>query len=307
MIDRAAPPGEKGGMSDEPLAPEPVRNPSLLRSRMITGGLGFLGGVALTAGLIELAGTHLTPMPATRPAAATAPVTPVLVTPPSMPAATDVATLDVREAALAGRLDALERRLQDADASARNAAQYSTQAERLMVAAAVRRAVERGQPLGTLEQQLRARFGERHPQAVAAIVTAAADPLTLEDLRIALDTIAPRLGAGPDDSLWMRFRAFVGDLFVLHQAGMPSPRPAERLRRARGALAAGNVETAIAEIAHMPGASIAEGWTSAATRYVNARKALDEIEKAAAATPPRPPVVAQAAAPAPAPETPRND
>ena len=297
-------------MSDEPLAPEPVRTLSPRRNRMIPVGLGFLAGVALTAGAIELAGPHLktTAADATKSAAAASPAVPPLkVPPPVLAPATDVATLDARESALAARLDALELELRQADESARNAAQYSTQAERLMVAAAVRRAVERGQPLGSLEQQLRARFGERHPQAVAAIVTAAGDPLTIEDLRIALDTIAPRLGTGPDDSLWVRIRSFVGDLFVLHQAGMPSPRPAERLRRARSALAAGNVETAIAEVAHMPGASVAEGWTSAAARYVNARKALDEIEKAAAATPPKPPVVAQAAAPAPAPETPRND
>nr|WP_315379396.1 hypothetical protein [uncultured Sphingomonas sp.] len=296
-------------MSDEPLAPEPVRTLSPRRNRMIPVGLGFLAGVALTAGAIELAGPHLkTTTDTTKPAASASPaVEPLKVPPPVLAPATDVATLDARESQLAARLDALELELRQADESARNAAQYSTQAERLMVAAAVRRAIERGQPLGSLEQQLRARFGERHPQAVAAIATAAGDPLTIEDLRIALDTIAPRLGAGPDDSLWTRFRSFVGDLFVLHQAGMPSPRPAERLRRARSALVAGNVETAIAEVAHMPGASVAEGWTSAASRYVNARKALDEIEKAAAATPPKPPVVAQAAAPAPAPETPRND
>lgn len=297
-------------MSDEPLAPEPVRTLSPRRPRMIPAGLGFLAGAALTAGAIELAGQRIgtTPAGTTAPATSTSPAAqPLKMPPPVLAPATDVATLDARESALAARLDALELQLRQADESARNAAQYSTQAERLMVAAAVRRAIERGQPLGSLEQQLRARFGERHPQAVAAIVTAAADPLTLEDLRIALDTIAPRLGTGPDDSLWVRFHSFVGDLFVLHQAGMPSPRPAERLRRARSALAAGNVETAIAEVAHMPGASVAEGWTSAASRYVNARKALDEIEKAAAATPPKPPVVAQAAAPAPAPETPRND
>lgn len=297
-------------MSDEPLAPEPVRTLSPRRNRMIIAGASFLAGVALTAGAIELGGVRRSTAPAdtTTPVATHAPAPPPLkMPPPVLPAATDVATLDARESALAARLDALELQLRQADESARNAAQYSTQAERLMVAAAVRRAVERGQPLGSLEQQLRARFGERHPEAVGAIVAAAADPLTLEDLRIALDTIAPRLGTGPDDSLWVRFRSFVGDLFVLHQAGMPSPRPAERLRRARSALGAGNVETAIAEVAHMPGASVAEGWTSAATRYVNARKALDEIEKAAAATPPKPPVVAQAAAPAPAPETPRND
>lgn len=292
-------------MSDEPLAPEPVRTPGPNRNRLITGGLSFLAGVALTAGAIELAGPYRAAAPApTTPAPAPQPVK---LPPPVLPPATDVATLDARESALAARLDALELQLRQADESARNAAVYSTQAERLMVAAAVRRAIERGQPLGSLEQQLRARFGAAHGEAVGAIVAAAADPLTLEDLRLALDTIAPRLGTGPDDGVWERFRAYVADLFVLRQADMPSPRPADRLRRARRALAEGNVEAAIAEIAHMPGVANAQGWTSAATRYVKARKALDEIEKAAAATPPKPPVVAQAPAPAPAPETPRND
>jgi hypothetical protein len=291
-IDRAASRSEKGAMSDEPLAPEPVRNPSPKRSRTMASGVGFLAGVVLTAGLIELAGPHFRTTPETAPATraaepgAQAPATGAA---PALPAATDIATLDAREAALAGRLDAIEQRLQAAGASARNASAYATQAERLMVAAAVRRAIERGQPLGGLERQLRARFGEAQPDAVAAIVAAAAEPVTLEDLRLALEAIAPRLSAGPDDSWWTRLRDFVSDLVVLRQADSPSPRAADRLRRARRALAKNNVEAAVAEIVHMPGVTNAQGWTSAAARYVAARNALDEIERAAAETPPAPP------------------
>ena len=84
----------------------------------------------------------------------------------------------------------------------------------------------------------------------------------------------------------------LGDLVVLRSVDSPSPRPSDRLNRARRALDAGDAEAALAEVAHMPGAANAESWTSAAKRYVAARHALTEIERAAMETPP--------AAPAPA-------
>jgi hypothetical protein len=194
-IDRAHTHGEKGGMSDEPLAPQ-----SPLRNRILIGGLGFLGGVALTAGLIQLTG-----MPALGPTPAAAPPANQQLRPvsaPALPAGTDMATLNAREAELAGKLDQLEQRIADTSASAHGAASYATQAERLMIAFSVRRAIERGQPLGSLENQLRARFGDEHAEAVSAIVAAAAQPVTLEDLRLALDPsrrawrAAPRTACG---------------------------------------------------------------------------------------------------------------
>lgn len=267
-------------MSDEPPAP-----PSPLRHRMLIGGLGFLGGIALTAGLIQLTGVlplHQQPQ---------APVT-LQQNPepaPALPPGTDMATLNARETELAGKLDQLEQRINDSVGSARNAASYATQAERLMIAFSVRRAIERGQPLGTLENQLRARFGEDHGEAVSSIVAAAAQPVTLEDLRLALDTIAPRLTTGPNDSLWARFRGFIGDMVVVRQADMPSPRTSDRLRRARRALDQGDVEASLAEVAHLPGAANAESWTGAARRFLAARNGLNEIERAAAETAPAQP------------------
>jgi hypothetical protein len=267
-------------MSDEPLAPQ-----SPLRNRILIGGLGFLGGVALTAGLIQLTGmprlgrepVAAPPQVATAQSAATV---------PALPAGTDMATLNAREAELAGKLDQLEQRISDTNGSARNAASYATQAERLMIAFSVRRAIERGQPLGSLENQLRARFGEQHGEAVAAIIAAAAQPVTLEDLRLALDTIAPRLASDPNDSLWARFRGYIGDMVVVRQAAMPSPRTSDRLRRARRSLDQGDVEASLAEVAHLPGAANAESWTGAARRFLAARNGLNEIERAAVETAP---------------------
>lgn len=272
-------------MSDETLAPEAPQAP-LWRNAAFVGPLAFLGGVGAAAAALALSG-GLSPRPAPTPAATTQPAAQARPNVPALPPATDVATLDAREAALAARLDAIELRIRDADGSARGAASYATRAERLMIAFAVRRQIERGLPLGALDSQLRARFGD-HPEAIAAIAAAAAQPVTLEDLRLALDAIGPRLFSGPDDGLWARVRRMLGDLVVLRQADVPSPRAADRLRRARRALDEGKVEAALGEIAHMPGGANAESWVTAARRYIAARGALGEIERAAMDMPPAP-------------------
>lgn len=267
-------------MSDETIA-RPPRAP-WWRSASLIGTIAFVAGIGATIGAVGLAG-GLSPRvepPAPLPAAVTS-----QPAAPQLPPGTDLATLGARETMLAGKLDQLELRLRDSDASARNAALYATRAERMMVVFATRRAIERGQPLGPLENQLRQRFGERNGDAVAAILRAAAQPATLEDLRLALDTLAPRLANDPHDGLWDRVRRMLGNLVVLRQADTPSPLPAERLRRARRALDRGDVEAALAEVAHLPGVSLAENWTGTARRYIAARNALAEIERAAMEVP----------------------
>jgi hypothetical protein len=277
-------------MSDDILAPPPPRIP-WWRSAGLIGTITFVGGIGVTVAAVGLAG-GLSPRPA--PAPLPSPSAAAQPTIPALPPGTDLATLAARETALAGKLDQIELRLRDSDSSARNAAGYATRAERMMVAFATRRAIERGQPLGPQENQLRQRFGERNGDPVAALLSAAAQPVTLEDLRLALDALGPRLANDPKDGLWNRVRRMLGNLVVLRQADTPSPLPAERLRRARRALDRGDVEAALAEVAHLPGVSLAESWTGAARRYVAARTALTEIERSAMDVP-------APAAPAPAP------
>lgn len=277
-------------MSDEPIAPEPGRTLPL-RTSLLIGGAAFLGGIALTAGVARLAGPAQTPVaPIAAPAPDPAPAAqPQANRAPALPPGTDIATLSAREQELAARLDRLDLRLRDVDSSARTASLQANQAERLLIAAAARRALERRQPLGLLAVQLRQRFGRSNGEAVAAILRAAADPVTLEDLRLALDTIAPRLSSSPDEDLWTKLRRSVGDLVVIRQAASPSPRIGDRLRRARRALDQGDVETALAEVAHLPGAAQAESWIAAARRYVAARQGLLAIEAAALQAPPATP------------------
>lgn len=229
----------------------------------------------------------------------------------------DFDALAAREAMLAGQLSDLEARTATVDREAAAAAGNATRAEGLLVAFAARRALDRGLGLGYIEGQLRQRFGAAQPRAVATVILASRAPVTLGDLRMGLSTIGPDLVSGGRNDLMAGLRNSFANLIVLHKQGAPSPRPTDRLRRARQLLEGGQVEAALAEVARLPGASKAQRWTQAAHRYVDARHALDVIETAAiigqaaqpAATTPNPPAsanVATGGATAPAPAQSKN-
>ena len=202
----------------------------------------------------------------------------------SAPAAIDTAVLATREATLAGQLSVLETRTAAVSADANSAAAQATRAEGLMVAFAARRAIDRGVGLGYIEEQLRLRFGKAQPRATAAVIQAAHQPVTIEDLRQGLDTIAPDITStnGVAEGGWLKtVRREFNNLIVLREESMASPMPADRLARARRLLEAGQVEAARAEVARLPGAGQAGNWMAAARRYIIARQALDILENTA--------------------------
>ncbi|WP_343528111.1 hypothetical protein [Sphingomonas sp.] len=207
-------------------------------------------------------------------------------------AAADPVTLATREAVLAAQLATLEARAAAIANDASTAGAQAARAESILVAAAARRAIDRGQPLGYLEEQLRIRFGTTEPRAVSALIVASRQPVTLETLRQGLDTLSPDLVVDGSDGWWEGLRQELGRLIVIREATAPSTNPADRLLRARRLLDGGQVEAARAEVARLPGADAAGGWQRAAKRYVLARHALDLIENAAlvaAITVPAPP------------------
>ena len=186
--------------------------------------------------------------------------------------------------ALAARVAELEQRLSRITLQAESASGNASRAEGLLVAFAVRRALDRGLSLGYLDAQLRLRFGDDQPNAVKTIIDTSRDPVTLEQLRAELDALAPQLvGRGTEGggSLWTGLRRELGELFVVRPAGTQSTRASERLDRARRYLAAGQVDMAIAEVEAMPGVDAAHVWLIDARRYHEARRALDLIETAA--------------------------
>jgi len=86
----------------------------------------------------------------------------------------------------------------------------------------------------------------------------------------------------------------LSSLFVVRKADQPSNIPADRLSRAEHALEQGQVDSAAAEVARLPGAARANDWLGQARRYVLARNALDRIETEALLTPaPKPAPLAQ--------------
>lgn len=212
---------------------------------------------------------------------------------PQAAAPIDTAVLATREATLAGQLTALEARTAAITTDAAAAGGQATRAEGLLVAFAARRALDRGIGLGYLEEQLRLRFGQAQPRATTLLIQSARQPVTLEDLRQGLDTIAPDITTSTGEGWLDTIQHQIDSLIVLRKVGTPSPMPADRLARARRLLAAGQVEAARAEVARLPGAAQAGNWMDAARRYVVARQALDVIENTA--------LIGQAGQPQPAP------
>lgn len=203
--------------------------------------------------------------------------------------------------ALGARVAELEQRLSRITLQAESASGNASRAEGLLVAFAVRRALDRGLSLGYLDAQLRLRFGDDQPNAVKTIIDTSREPVTLEQLRAELDAMAPQLvgrDGGGDGSLWTGLRRELGELFVVRAAGTQSPRASERLDRARRYLAAGQVDLAITEVEAMPGVDVAGEWLIDARRYHEARRALDLIETAAILEPRDSPAAAMARKPA---------
>ncbi|GAA3257647.1 hypothetical protein GCM10020258_18040 [Sphingomonas yabuuchiae] len=136
---------------------------------------------------------------------------------------TDPMALATREAQLAAQLAALETRAATLSTDATAAGAQAGRAESILVAAAVRRAVDRGQPLGYLEEQLRTRFGTSEPRAVSVLIVTARQPVTLETLRQGLDTLAPDLVVSGGNGWWEGLRQELARLIVIREANAPRP------------------------------------------------------------------------------------
>ena len=179
-----------------------------------------------------------------------------------------------RVAALEQRIDALGRAADDAAGSA-------THAESIMVATAARRAVERGEPLGYLANQLRLRFAVAQPDAVERVIAAAAHPVTLSYLAAEFERLAPTLKGAPAQGGWSWLRRETSDLFTIRRNDRLSPDADARLLRARLYLANARVDMAIGEVDQLPGRAAARAWLVHARDYQVATHALDAIEASA--------------------------
>lgn len=283
------------------------RGPSL---RLLGGTvlLAFVGGAALVGWLVW--GDRLTITKdlviETKPAA----TAPFAAVPSAAPSAAPVPVDQFEQ-----RIAALEQRLTRLDLQAAAAEGNTARAEALLVAFASRRAIDRGVPLGYLADQLKLRFGDAQPNAVATLIESAAQPVTLDQLSAQLDALEPVLTKAPaDEDGWSQLKREVAGLFVIRRGDSPAVRPENRLDRVRLLLRTGQFDAAIKEVQAMPGAAGAQAWLAQAQRHAMAQRALDLIETTALLEPARlkdgsglpvqqasPAVPAPSAAPSPAP------
>jgi hypothetical protein len=180
--------------------------------------------------------------------------------------------LDQRIAEMAQRLARLDVQAQEAEGNA-------ARAEGLLIAFASRRAIERGAPLGYLEDQLRLRFGEARPDTVRTVIESARHPVTLDQLLAQLDGLRPQLTRSPNDEGaigWLQRE--LGSLFVVRRENAPSPAPARRIERARLFLESGRAGAAAAEIRNLPNSAAAADWIADAERYSTTQRALELLE-----------------------------
>ncbi|MGE4429962.1 MAG: uroporphyrinogen-III synthase [Sphingobium sp.] len=187
-----------------------------------------------------------------------------------------IAALEARLASLSARMDGIS---EQASAAAGNAAR----AEGLLIAFATRRALDQGAPLGYLEGELRLRFADSQPRAVATIINAAHAPVTIADLQYGLEEAAPGLtgtGGGKSD-WWEATRRELANLIIIRKADAPSPVPQRVLERAKLLISAGRVSSALQEVERLPDHEKADNWVQMARKYNEARRALDVIEAAA--------------------------
>lgn len=224
------------------------------------------------------------------------PVQLVREAPPAAAAAPPVQPAETLAAADVARIATIETRLAAIEGKAQAAAGSAGRADAMLVAFAARRAIDRGVSLGYLEPLLIQRFGRDHQAAVATVVTAARDPVRLDDLIDEYRALGQALrGGGPEEGWWDSFRRELGSIVSFHRADLPSPRPQARYERALERLEAGEVDAALAETMRLPGAANAASWVARARRYIAAHRALDEIESAALLGSPAPAMTAPAA------------
>lgn len=192
------------------------------------------------------------------------------------------AAATARDPGEAVRIAQIEARLRAVENATQRAAGSAGRADALLVTFASRRAIDRGVPLGYLETLLADRFGTQNPRAVATIITASREPVTLDQLVSDYEELGGALRRGaPDESLWEGFKRELGSLVAVRRASTPSGQPQARYDRALARLREGRVDSALAETMRLPGTARADDWVGKARRYVAAHRALDEIESAA--------------------------
>ena len=220
--------------------------------------------------------------PTTAPAPTPSETSPEAAAAQARQAAERVEQVAESQGGIDSRVAAMEQRLARLDLQLQAASGNAARSEGLLIAFAARRAIERGDPLGYLADQLQLRFGDAHPNSVRTVIEFSRDPVTLDQLIARLQGLAPQLVEAPSsEGAVSRLGRELSSLFVIRRETTPSPEPQRRLERARLFLETGRIEPAVAEVRNLPNAVEAGDWISDAERFARARRALDLLETTA--------------------------
>lgn len=275
-------------------AHSPARRRGSLRGLLLGLFAAFLLGIGITFLLLrgsewrlsDLFSISQEPTPVAVAPLTGAPETPLPPPDSAVQVAERVEQVEQQAGGIDSRVAALEQQLTHLEVQSQAAASFAVRSENMLIAFASRRALERGQPLGYLADQLRLRFSETHPNAVQTIIDAAANPVSLDELLVRLDALGGQLQEVPVEAgLFARVQAQASRLFSIRTEDTPSPLAQERLARARASLANGQVERAIREVRQLPGAPLASNWLQQAQAYADAQRALEVLEAASVAEP----------------------
>ncbi|RJT22618.1 hypothetical protein D5I55_12370 [Chakrabartia godavariana] len=259
---------------EENLSPSPPARSSSVKGLVIFALVCFVIGVAAMGWLVAEwtpARNLLFGAPQAHPSRS-APLPPRALEAPAPPQAD-------AEASPEAHMAKIEEKLAQIDQQADSASNDAARAERMMIAFAARRAIERGAALGYLEGALMRQFGGSDANAVSVVIKGARAPVTLDQLEESLDAARPALSSGGLNAGWLsRIWEDLGNVAVIRKAGEKRFTPDQRFERARRALERDRVELAIREVEAMPGKDAARDWLVRAQRYVQVRKALDRLE-----------------------------
>lgn len=251
----------------------------------------FLLGGAVAGYAVYSMGGDRDPAPAATEEEPVAQVAPAAAEPSPTPSATAseaeaqqaVERVAEQQGGIDQRLAAAEQRLARLDLQAEAAASNASRAESLLIAFASRRALERGEDLGYLRDQLRLRFADARPNAVNAVLEGAERKQTADRLIARLDTLADELQDPQEEATLDRIGREIGSLFIFRNESTASPQPQRRVERARFFLQSGRIDRAVGEVEQLPGANTEAGqrWLSDAKSLARAFEALDLLEGAA--------------------------
>jgi hypothetical protein len=256
---------------------KPVKPPRRARGILTVALLAFLIGAALVGWLVWDGRVD-----GLLPDRAAQVVTPERLAEIAQPAPAATPQVETAINGVESRVEMLEDRLSRLKQQAEAASGEAARAEGLLIAFAARRMIDRGAPLGYLENQLKLRFADAQPNAVQVVIDAAKQPITLDELSSQLEAAGPSLARAPDKvSGWASVQRELTSLFTIRHDRAIAADPQVPFNRAKMLLVAGKVDAAIAEIQRLPGAAGAQSWIGAARRYTAAQRALDLIETAA--------------------------